>query len=566
VTIDSSSDAAPEQYGSFKKTAFTTNSIGYTFYIDSGNVCVYRKTVDGGYAWGSPVTVKSSTCNAMDIWYDQWTPGDITGTKIHIATLSSTDLFYTELDTSSDTVQTAVDASSNTTPAQTNLGASAGNNFVTITKATDGELFMAATDNSDQYVLRCSATCTTGSNWSEALPNPIANLNEGARDSALLLPLAGGDVLLISNDVGENDLLSKLWTDSNSSWGAATTTIDNSATTTFGVVPPYAATLNPADNTIYLIYGADIRSANNGDIRVASYSGGSWTRKVDVGTNINRPSGGSGTILNSVGAGYDSVNKILYAAYSKSTSTSSLDPSLFNDIDQVFYKRSNDGGTTWSEEFGPFLAEHSTDDGAGLNLNFISPFKIYATWYQIPGEGGTNTILGTILEDRLVAGTDSRLTINGNVRFRGNLAITGAVAKNMGTFEIDHPLDPKNKLLFHSFVESPDAKNIYDGIAVLNDKGEARIRLPSYFQALNKDYRYQFFPHHAAMPELYIKQEVKNNAFVIAGGKPYGKVSWQVTGTRHDPYILANPIIVEKLKTNDTPVKRGECFFEPLCK
>ena len=34
-------------------------------------------------------------------------------------------------------------------------------------------------------------------------------------------------------------------------------------------------------------------------------------------------------------------------------------------------------------------------------------------------------------------------------------------------------------------------KNVYDSVITLDNKGEADIDLPSWFGALNKDYRYQ---------------------------------------------------------------------------
>lgn len=157
------------------------------------------------------------------------------------------------------------------------------------------------------------------------------------------------------------------------------------------------------------------------------------------------------------------------------------------------------------------------------------------------------------------------LTINGNVKASMNLNVRGSISKGSGTFVIDHPIHPATQLLYHSFVESPDVKNIYDGIAVLDSKGEVIIQLPRYFDALNKDVRYQFFPIDEAMPGLYIKGEEGNNQFVIAGGAPNGRVSWQITGIRHDPYILAHPIIPEVEKGGDQPVKKGECLFKPLC-
>lgn len=144
----------------------------------------------------------------------------------------------------------------------------------------------------------------------------------------------------------------------------------------------------------------------------------------------------------------------------------------------------------------------------------------------------------------------------------GNLTIAGRIAKGSGTFLIDHPLDVKNKLLYHSFVESPDVKNLYDGIITLDGNGEAVVRLPRYFEALNKDFRYQLKPIGSSMPNLYIKEEENNNSFVIGGGKSGGRVSWQITGTRHDAYIEANPILVEEEKGPDAVIEKGEYFFE----
>jgi hypothetical protein len=152
----------------------------------------------------------------------------------------------------------------------------------------------------------------------------------------------------------------------------------------------------------------------------------------------------------------------------------------------------------------------------------------------------------------------------------GGASILGALSKGSGSFVIDHPLDPKNKLLYHSFVESPEAKNIYDGIATLNEKGEATIELPRYFLALNNDFRYLATPLREPMPELHLSREVGRRYFGvvggivlrISGGKPHGRVSWQVTGIRHDPYIIANPIIVEVEKGPGEIVDTGAYICE----
>ncbi len=55
--------------------------------------------------------------------------------------------------------------------------------------------------------------------------------------------------------------------------------------------------------------------------------------------------------------------------------------------------------------------------------------------------------------------------------FSGNVNVTGTLSKGGGSFKIDHPLDPQNKYLYHSFVESPDMKNIYDGTVITDASG-----------------------------------------------------------------------------------------------
>lgn len=136
----------------------------------------------------------------------------------------------------------------------------------------------------------------------------------------------------------------------------------------------------------------------------------------------------------------------------------------------------------------------------------------------------------------------------GDGYFKGNLTVGGNISKGGGSFRIDHPLDPENKYLYHSFVESPDMKNIYDGVVTLDASGEAAVTLPDWFEALNQDFRYQLTCIGGYAP-VYIASEVSGNQFRIAGGHSGLKVSWQVTGIRHDAYANAHRIPVEVDKT-----------------
>lgn len=140
---------------------------------------------------------------------------------------------------------------------------------------------------------------------------------------------------------------------------------------------------------------------------------------------------------------------------------------------------------------------------------------------------------------------------SGNVYADNNLSCGGTLSKGGGSFKIDHPLDPENKYLYHSFVESPDMMNVYNGNVQLDENGEATVEMEDWFEALNRDFRYQLTPIGAAAM-LYVAEEITGQSFKIAGGVPNMKVSWQVTGIRQDPFANENriPTEVEKEDIN----------------
>ena len=145
--------------------------------------------------------------------------------------------------------------------------------------------------------------------------------------------------------------------------------------------------------------------------------------------------------------------------------------------------------------------------------------------------------------------------------FTGQVHVAGLLTKTQGMFQIDHPLDPANKYLFHSGVESPEMKNIYDGVVVLDTNGEGVVELPTWFEPLNTEFRYQLTPIGTPGPTLYIAEEISNNRFKIAGGMPSMKVSWQVTGIRHDAWAKAHPMQVEEEKSAE---ERGHYLHPEL--
>jgi hypothetical protein len=142
--------------------------------------------------------------------------------------------------------------------------------------------------------------------------------------------------------------------------------------------------------------------------------------------------------------------------------------------------------------------------------------------------------------------------------FAGRVHVTGTLSKGAGSFKIDHPLDPEHKYLYHSFVESPDMKNFYDGVVTTDADGFATIPLPEWFEALNRDFRYQLTVI-GRFAQAIVSSEIEDNRFVIQTSAPGVKVSWLVTGIRRDPFAEANRIPVEQ----DKPAGEVGTYLHP---
>ncbi|WP_205529480.1 collagen-like protein [Taibaiella koreensis] len=141
-----------------------------------------------------------------------------------------------------------------------------------------------------------------------------------------------------------------------------------------------------------------------------------------------------------------------------------------------------------------------------------------------------------------VSGATSTFGVGYAGYFDGDVQVNGSLAKSAGTFKIDHPLDPANKYLYHSFVESPDMMNVYNGNVTTDASGYVTVTLPDYFEALNKDFRYQLTVIGGTFAQAIISKKVSGNKFQIRTSEPNTEVSWQVTGIRHDAYADAHRV------------------------
>ena len=203
----------------------------------------------------------------------------------------------------------------------------------------------------------------------------------------------------------------------------------------------------------------------------------------------------------------------------------------------------------------PDVLVHRTD-GATLQVLNNGATSSATVLAESNGARPARLLLVNTLSDwrfsNTAAGFLSIQTAGGNgmtLQTNGDVAVDGILTKGGGAFRIDHPMDPENRFLQHSFVESPEMLNIYNGNVQLDAEGRSVVELPDWFQALNRDYRYQLTAIGAAAPELHVARGVEDGTFEIAGGAAGLTVSWQVTGIRDDAFARANRIDVEVAKT-----------------
>lgn len=378
VSIDPLAQATGSSHlMSGSQSVFIDDQTGYKFFRDGPGYCVYRKTTNGGLSWSATTTVDTQLdCINIVVWYDKWTPGD-TGTNIHIATLdtSASDTFYNRLNTTNDSLLLTTSTSTSLSQGGT---ITAGVNTVSITKGTDGTLYMSSIDNSDSYVVECSANCNLAANWSETGTRPFG-LNGNA---AMLMPLTGGNILAIHRDIVLEDMGSKVWNNGTGAWDAATTTFDFSATdnTTYDV--GMAATLSSTSpGTIYLAYIASSTALGTDDeVRTAKYSGGTWTLTGDVITGTTRG-------LTNVAIGLDAANDNVYVAYTGQTTAGTANTG------RAYYKWATSSMTNWSAEVGPL--DTAQNDLYGIDINKTSDERLFATWFN----NGLDDILGDTIAD-----------------------------------------------------------------------------------------------------------------------------------------------------------------------
>jgi hypothetical protein len=221
----------------------------------------------------------------------------------------------------------------------------------------------------------------------------------------------------------------------------------------------------------------------------------------------------------------------------------------------------------------------------------------FSSTLTVNGTGGFKASANTYADGSLIltssAGTDPiYLTSNGGffalsnggsadhflIASTGAATFSGSVSKASGSFKIDHPLESKKDThhLVHSFVESPQANNIYRGNVQL-ENGMAEVNLDKVstmtegtFVVLNTDI------HCYTSNESdwdAVKGSVEGNILKIEcqNNESNASINWLVIGERHDKHMLETDwtddngkVIVEPIKEWVDPIIEEFYPSEPV--
>jgi hypothetical protein len=175
---------------------------------------------------------------------------------------------------------------------------------------------------------------------------------------------------------------------------------------------------------------------------------------------------------------------------------------------------------------------------------------------QVNGSGGAGGV-----GFKYVFSAVNKITMNN----LGNMSVSGALSKGSGSFKIDHPLPSKSNThnLVHSFIEAPQADNIYRGKVDLVN-GTATVNIDTVagmsegtFILLNREI--QCFTSNET-GWTAVKGSVSGNTLTITAQDETctDTISWLVIGERQDQHMYDTnwtddngKVIVEPLKETE---------------
>lgn len=295
--------------------------------------------------------------------------------------------------------------------------------------------------------------------------------------------------------------------------------------------------LNPLSSSIHSLGSSDKKwsEVHTNELEIYSGNYANWyDSNGDRGISIRADSGG---IITNAGTGENlSIQTAgsVYVATNDGNSGESLSPNSDGDVNlgSDSYTWGNCYTYNVTFEDGKYLSQ------SGNNL------KVYGfSALELSGDLETDVW-------RSDSDTSKYIQYSNGFECNDDFYVGGTLSKSAGSFQIDHPLDPDNKWLKHSFVESPDMLNVYRGNNRIKNK-ECKIQMPDWFIPLNgankKNYSY-ILTSVGQQNNLWVKEEMNNKGEVIFAGEKDGKFSYMITAIRHDKYATDNRIQVEEPK------------------
>ncbi len=328
----------------------------------------YYKTTDGGDNWSGPTALSDppagSTINVTSVWYDRWTPGSV-GTKIHIVVVGTNAdmLEYNYLDTNGDSERSGgwvsvLDVKAFNTDSSP----------PSVTVATDGLVYALGVGADGTNDVKVYSSDDDGATWTDTSFSPFT---ENDSDIMQIVPLPGGDVLVLYQDISADDLLSARYSTGADTWGNTQTLNANFVEGANGY-SQFNATVVSSTAAVYVAGVNDIETAG-GDVEVYKYneSANTWAALTNPVTNS--------ALLHDVAIGVDSDTDDLYIVYVEGTGGST----------NILKTSSTDDGTSWvpTTQLNDVT---SNVDVVHVDINASSGDRLYAVWWN----QGLDDILG----------------------------------------------------------------------------------------------------------------------------------------------------------------------------
>jgi hypothetical protein len=196
-----------------------------------------------------------------------------------------------------------------------------------------------------------------------------------------------------------------------------------------------------------------------------------------------------------------------------------MDDSATMAIGNSFFNSPNSGRLVFAEDVNcaggcGFVIDHNGADNVLRVVAGCSAPDTMMQFFRVGGAAAKRLRLGDLNQPTIPLSVAGNSDFAGDMTITGNLTVSGTIAKGGGTFKIDHPQDPANKYLVHSFVESPEMMSVYSGNITTDVSGFAVVELPAYFEAANKDFRYQLTVM-GTFAQAIVKEKIANNTFVV---------------------------------------------------